>query len=307
VSAAEEAERSRELVEAEAPPLSPDLSIVHAQVYRGPNYYSYEPAIKLLVDLGSLEYWPSNTIDGFTDELLAILPGVGEHSCSRGHAGGFRERLIEGTWAGHVAEHIAIELQRESVAQVYRGKTRGSGAPGRYHVIYGYWEEQVGLAAGRIAVRLVNHLVSPDSEFDLFGELEALIRLAEERAFGPSTQAILDEAASRDIPFIRLNEQSLVQLGQGKYQQRIRATMTSMTSALAVDIAQDKRLTNQLLASAGLPVPRSEVVRSADEALSAAKRIGYPVVAKPLDGNHGRGSAWTSARMTTPARRSIAR
>jgi cyanophycin synthetase len=289
VSASEEAERSRELVGAEAPPLSPDLSIVHAQVYRGPNYYSYEPAIKLLVDLGSLEYWPSNTIDGFTDELLAILPGVGEHSCSRGHAGGFRERLIEGTWAGHVAEHIAIELQRESGAQVYRGKTRGSGAPGRYHVIYGYWEEQVGLAAGRIAVRLVNHLVSADSEFDLFGELEALIRLAEERAFGPSTQAILDEAASRDIPFIRLNEQSLVQLGQGKYQQRIRATMTSMTSALAVDIAQDKRLTNQLLASAGLPVPRSEVVHSADEAVSAAKRIGYPVVAKPLDGNHGRG------------------
>ncbi len=262
---------------------------MHAQVFRGPNYYSYEPAIKLLVDLGSLEYWPSNTIEGFTEGLLAILPGVGEHSCSRGHAGGFRERLLEGTWAGHVAEHIAIELQRESGAHVYRGKTRGSGAPGRYNVIYGYWEEQVGLAAGRIAVRLVNHLVAPEPGFDLPAELEGLIRLAEHRAFGPSTQALLDEAASRDIPFIRLDERSFVQLGQGKYQQRIRATMTSMTSALAVDVAGDKKLTNQLLASAGLPVPRSEVVGSADEAVSAAKRIGYPVVTKPLDGNHGRG------------------
>jgi cyanophycin synthetase len=289
VSASEEIEGTSELAGPERPELTPDLTIVHERVFRGPNYYSYEPAIKLLVDLGSLESWPSNTIEGFTDTLLAILPRVGEHSCSRGHAGGFRERLLEGTWAGHVAEHIAIELQRESGAQIYRGKTRGSGAPGRYNVIYGYWEEQVGLAAGRIAVRLVNHLVAPDPGFDLPRELDGLIRLAERRAFGPSTQAILDEAASRDIPFIRLNEQSLVQLGQGKYQQRIRATMTSMTSALAVDIAQDKKLTNQLLASAGLPVPRSVVVRSADEAVAAAKHIGYPVVTKPLDGNHGRG------------------
>jgi cyanophycin synthetase len=289
VSASEEIEGPSEPEGSERPQLAPDLTIVDERVFRGPNYYSYEPAVKLLVDLGSLESWPSNTIEGFTEALLDALPGVGEHSCSRGHAGGFRERLIEGTWAGHVAEHIAIELQRESGAQVYRGKTRGSGAPGRYNVIYGYWEEQVGLAAGRIAVRLVNHLVSPDPGFDLLSELDALIRLAERRAFGPSTQAILDEAASRDIPFIRLNEQSLVQLGQGKYQQRIRATMTSMTSALAVDIAQDKKLTTQLLASAGLPVPRSQVVGSAEEAVAAAKRIGYPVVTKPLDGNHGRG------------------
>jgi cyanophycin synthetase len=273
----------------EAPELSPDLTIIHSRVFRGPNYYSYEPAIKLLVDLGSLEYWPSNKIDGFTDALLHVLPNVGEHSCSRGHAGGFRERLVEGTWAGHIAEHIAIELQRESGAQVYRGKTRAAGAPGRYNVIYGYWEEQVGLEAGRIAVRLVNHLVRADPEFRLARELETLIRLAERRALGPSTQAILDEAASRDIPYIRLDEQSFVQLGQGRYQQRIRATMTSLTSALAVDIAGDKKLTSKLLASAGLPVPRSEVVRTAEAAVEAAKRIGYPVVAKPLDGNHGRG------------------
>ena len=267
----------------------PDLRIVQTQVFRGPNYFSYEPAIRLVVDLGSLERWPSNTLPGFTVTLLELLPGVGEHSCSRGHAGGFRERLEEGTWAGHVAEHIAIELQRESGAQVYRGKTRSTGRPGEYNVTYGYWEEQVGLAAGALAVRLVNHLVKRERGFEFVDELERLILLAERRAFGPSTQALLDEAEARDIPYIRLNDQSFVQLGQGMYQQRIRATMTSLTSALAVDVAGDKQLTRQLLESAGLPVPMGKVVRTVDEAVQAAKRIGFPVVVKPLDGNHGRG------------------
>jgi cyanophycin synthetase len=270
-------------------PLRPDLTIVTSQVFRGPNYWSYEPCIRLLVDLGSLEDWPSNTIRGFNTKLLKLLPGVGEHSCSLGRRGGFRERMEDGTWLGHVAEHVAIELQRESGAHVSRGKTRGAGAEGRYNVIYGYWEEQVGAEAGRLAVRLVNHLVKAEPGFNFPVELERLILLAERRQFGPSTQAIVDEAASRDIPYIRLNEQSLVQLGQGRYQQRIRATMTSKTGALAVDIAGDKKMTNALLASAGLPVPRSQVVRTEDEAATAARQIGFPVVTKPLDGNHGRG------------------
>ncbi|HEX5950833.1 MAG TPA: cyanophycin synthetase, partial [Actinomycetota bacterium] len=191
------------------PRAKPDLRIVETQVFRGPNYWSYDPAIRLLVDLGSLEHWPSNTIPGFVDGLLEMLPGVGEHSCSLGRRGGFRERLKDGTWAGHVAEHIAIELQRESGAHVYRGKTRSTGEPGRYNVLYGYWEEQVGLEAGRLAVDLVNHLVKPRKDFDFLAELESLIRLAERRAFGPSTQAIVDEASSRDIPWIRLNTASL--------------------------------------------------------------------------------------------------
>ncbi len=285
------AERRRAKSEpADAKPRArPDLRIVETQVFRGPNYWSYDPAIRLLVDLGSLEHWPSNALPGFVDGLLEMLPGVGEHSCSLGRRGGFRERLADGTWAGHVAEHIAIELQRESGAHVYRGKTRSTGEPGRYNVIYGYWEEQVGLEAGRLAVDLVNHLVKPRKEFDFLAELEALIRLAERRAFGPSTQAIVDEASSRDIPWIRLNEASLVQLGWGRYQQRVRATMTSKTSALAVDIAGDKDMTRRLLASAGLPVPRGEIVRDEDAAVAAARRIGFPVVTKPLDGNHGRG------------------
>ena len=267
----------------------PDLKIIQTQVLRGPNYWSYEPSIRMLVDLGSLEEWPSNQIPGFNEGLLALLPGVAEHSCSLGRRGGFGERLVDGTWLGHVAEHVALELQRETGAHISRGKTRGTGETGRYNVIYGYWEETVGVEAGKLAVRLVNHLVRPAKDFDFLAELERLIKLAERRAFGPSTQAIIDEAASRDIPWMRLNEASLIQLGQGKYQQRIRATMTSMTSALAVDIASDKKMTNQLLAAAGLPVPRSEVVRNAEDAAAAAKRIGYPVVTKPLDGNHGRG------------------
>src|SRR5438094_3692091 len=144
---------------ANKPPVSPDLRILESQVFRGPNYWSYEPAVRLLVDLGSLEHWPSNTLPGFNEALLRSLPGLAEHPCSLGRPGGFVERLREGTWLAHVAEHVAIELQRETGTHVYRGKTRAAGSPGRYHVIIGYGEEQVGLAAGKLAVRLVNHLV----------------------------------------------------------------------------------------------------------------------------------------------------
>ena len=275
-----------------APPnLTPraELRIVDTRVYRGPNYWNYDPAIKLVVDLGVLEQFPSNTIPGFVDALLEMLPGVGQHTCGTGRVGGFGQRLREGTWAGHVAEHIALQLQREAGTEVGRGKTRGTGDPGRYHVVYSYAEESVGLAAGRLAVRLVNHLVEAEPGFDFRAELEALILLAERAAFGPSTQAIIDEAALRDIPYIRLNEQSLVQLGHGIHQKRIRATMSSGTGALAVDIASDKKLTNRLLAATGVPVPRAALVRSEDDAVRAAARMGYPVAVKPLDGNHGRG------------------
>ena len=267
----------------------PDLAILQTRVYRGPNLWSYEPSIHLVVDLGSLEDHPSNTIPGFVDGLVDALPGIARHSCSRGHRGGFLERLKEGTWLGHVAEHTALQLQQEAGHDSRRGKTRGTGVRGQYNVIYGYVDEQVALAAGTLAVRLVNHLVQPDPEFDFDAELERFLVQAERTAFGPSTQAILDEAVSRDIPWLRLNQYSLVQLGQGVHQRRIRATMTSNTSALAVDIAGDKELTTRLLAAAGLPVPRSESVRTADQAVRVAGRIGYPVVCKPLDGNHGRG------------------
>jgi cyanophycin synthetase len=269
---------------------TPDLTILETRVYRGANIWSYERAIHLVVDLGSLEKFPTNTIPGFTDHLLEMLPGLREHSCSRGKRGGFVERLHEGTWLGHVAEHTALALEQVVGHDIRRGKTRQvKGQPGHYNVIFGYADEQVGLAAAQLAVRLVNHLVQADPEFDWDQELEDFILRAERTAFGPSTQAILDEAVSRDIPWIRLNRHSLVQLGQGVHAKRIRATMTSTTSAIAVDIASDKDLTTRLLGAAGLPVPKQDTVRTADQAVRAAERIGYPVVVKPLDGNHGRG------------------
>ena len=193
---------------------------------------------------------------------------------------------------GHVAEHVALQLQKEAGHDLRRGKTRQvRGKPGMYNVIYGYAEERVGLVAGALAVALVNQLVAPEPGFDFETELDLFLARAQRLALGPSTSAILEEAVSRDIPWTRLNEHSLIQLGHGVHAQRIRATMTSHTGALAVDIAGDKELTTKLLASAGLPVPRSEAVRSVDAAVAAAGRIGYPCVVKPLDGNHGRGVA----------------
>ena len=269
---------------------TPDLTILETRVYRGPNIWSYDKAIHLVVDLGGLEQFPTDKLPGFTEHLLEALPGLSHHSCSRGRKGGFVERLHEGTWLGHVTEHAALALQQVVGHDIRRGKTRGvKGEPGHYNVIYGYIDENVGLAAGRLAARLVNHLVQADPEFDWDEELESFILRAERTAFGPSTQAILDEAVSRDIPWIRLNQYSLVQLGQGVHAKRIRATMTSETSSIAVDIASDKDLTTKLLGAAGLPVPKQETVRSADQAVAAARRIGFPVVVKPLDGNHGRG------------------
>jgi cyanophycin synthetase len=272
------------------PTPAPDLKIISSRVFRGPNIWHYEPAIQLVVDLGVLEVFPTNKLLGFTDRLMERLPGLMNHSCSRGRRGGFLERLHEGTWVGHVAEHVALQLQQEVGHDMRRGKTRQvKGESGRYNVIYAYYDESVGLAAGELAVRLINDLIAEDPDFDFHKELESFIVRGERTAFGPSTQAIVDEAVSRDIPYLRLNTASLVQLGQGVHQKRIRATMTSQTSSVAVDIASNKELTLSLLSAAGLPVPRSQSVRTVDEAVRLANRIGYPVVLKPLDGNHGRG------------------
>ncbi len=271
---------------------APTLKVLETRVLRGPNYWAREPVIRLLVDLGVLEDYPSTKLPGFTDALVALMPTLEDHACSLGRRGGFITRLRDGTWAGHIAEHIALEFQNLAGTDVRHGKTRAAGPHGQYNCIFEYREEAVGLEAGRMAIALVNHLAAPDDPevfFDFAPEMERLIRLAERQAFGPSTQALIDEAVSRDIPFIRLDRHSLVQFGHGVHQQRIRATMTSKTSAIGVDVASDKSLTNRLLDSAGLPVPRADVVDTEDAAASVAKRLGFPVVIKPLDGNHGRG------------------
>jgi cyanophycin synthetase len=250
------------------------------------------PVILLEVDIGELEDRPTNKIPGFYEHLTELLPSLYDHVCSIGKPGGFLQRMREGTWMGHVAEHVALELQNLAGAEVVRGKTRGTGERGVYNVVYQYAQEDVGLAAGHLAVRLLNHLIyKSEPGFDFVAELEEkVIRVAERLAYGPSTGAIVAEAERRGIPVLRLDpRRSLVQLGHGAYQKRFWATVTSTTANIAVEIASNKELTNRMLHEVGIPVPRALVVRREDEAVAAAARIGYPVVLKPLDGNHGRG------------------
>ncbi|MFO0663083.1 MAG: cyanophycin synthetase [Polyangiaceae bacterium] len=278
------------------------MKLLERRVYRGPSLYAHFPVMRLTVDLGVLEEWPSAKIPGFNEGLLAALPSLESHTCSYSEPGGFVRRLSEdgGTWLGHVLEHVAIELQQLTGAKVVFGKTRAEGTVGRYHVVYEYEEERVGEAAGKLALRLLhsllpNHLRVVEAEeadatpFDFRSELLGLIDFAQRRQLGPSTGALVRAAEERDIPWMRLNEYSLVQFGHGKHQKRIQATVTSETRHIAVAIASDKEETNRILGDLGLPVPRQRVVRSAEEAAIAASRLGYPVVVKPLDANHGRG------------------
>ncbi len=276
------------------------MKILETSVFRGPNIYALFPVIRHQVDIGVLEDWPTARLGGeFIDALLEALPGLHEHGCSYGEPGGFVRRLNEGdgTWMGHVWEHVAIELQNVAGADVTFGKTRGAGQTGIYNMIYEYEEEQVGLNAGKLAIDFLlhlvpNQLVEPDqqnNDFDFDAERDDFIRQAQRRALGPSTASLVKSARERDIPWLRLNEHSLIQLGHGRYQKRIQATITSETHYIAVELASDKQETNKILADLGLPVPKQQMIYSRESAVAAAKRIGYPVVVKPLNANHGRG------------------
>lgn len=276
------------------------MKLLERRVYRGPNLYAHFPVIRLTLDLENLEQWPSAKIPGFVDGLVKAIPTLEEHGCSYGEPGGFLRRLSEdeGTWMGHILEHINLELQQLAGANVTFGKTRGTGQEGCYHVVYSYEEERVGLEAAKLGLALIEDLLPEDlcpeprfkdAEFDFQKDLEELIGLAQRRQLGPSTASLVRAAEERDIPWIRLNDYSLVQFGHGRYQKRIQATITSETRHIAVDIASDKEETNQILTDLGLPVPRQELVRSTRAAVRAAERIGYPVVVKPFNANHGRG------------------
>ena len=284
--------------------LTQPMRVLEKGVYRGPHYYSHTPMVRIMLDLGRMEDWPSNRIPGFADALIQLLPGLDRHGCSLKRRGGFITRLSEGTWIGHVAEHVALELQTIAGHRATRGKTRSvKGRPGVYNVMFAYREEEVGLLAGRIALELVNSLLPPDlqgiegldrvaeagGEFDLERRMDALNRLVRRTSYGPTTQSLIDEAKRRGIPVMRLGEGSLVQLGHGKYQQRIRASISGLTSQLAVDAAGNKDFTKTLLGDNGIPVPRGVVVRGVEAAVREARRLRYPLVTKPLDGNHGRG------------------
>ena len=275
------------------------MRIIDKSVYIGPSIYALFPVIRLTVDLEELEAWPSAKLgEAFIGPLLVALPGLAEHGCSYGEPGGFLRRLREGegTWLGHVLEHVAIELQNVAGAEVTFGKTRGNGNEGQYEVVFEYEQEEVGLAASKLALQLLHHLLpeslrpsNADPDFDFDSERDGFIRYAQSRALGPSTASLVKAAEERDIPWLRLNRYSLVQFGHGRYGKRIQATVTSETRNIAVELASDKEETHNLLGDLGLPVPRQRLVYSEGEAVRAAGRIGYPVVVKPLNANHGRG------------------
>ncbi|MBS0580065.1 MAG: cyanophycin synthetase [Proteobacteria bacterium] len=283
------------------------MRILDRSVYVGPSLYARFPVIRLELDLAALEAWPTGKLGShFVDALAAALPGLAEHGCSYREPGGFFRRMREGdgTWLGHVLEHVAIELQNIAGEEVTFGKTRSTGAPGVYTVVYEYAQRDEGIAAGELGLRLLCSLLpeslrpagSVPEGWSWPEERDRFIRFAQRRALGPSTAALVRAAEHRGIPWLRLNDQSLVQLGHGKYQQRIQATVTGRTPHISVELASDKEETNKILAGLGLPVPQQELVHSEREAVRAARRIGYPVVTKPYNGNHGRG---ISIRLTT--------
>ena len=276
------------------------MRILERSVFVGPSLYAHFPVIRIELDLGALEQWPTGKLGAaFVDGLVAALPGLAEHGCSYREPGGFIRRMREGegTWLGHVLEHVAIELQNVAGEDVTFGKTRSTDKPGVYSVVYEYVQKEEGIAAGELALRLLSSLLPVDLRtrnsvpegWEWISARDEFIRYAQRRALGPSTASLVRAAEQRGIPWLRLNEQSLVQLGHGKYQQRIQATITGKTPHIAVELASDKEETNKILASLGLPVPKQELVQSEEGALRAARRLGVPVVTKPFNGNHGRG------------------
>lgn len=285
------------------------MRIVSLRAFPGPNLHSFSPVVELYVDLEDLNSFSTDRALGFVSALLDLLPGISEHECSLGRRGGFVERLTQGTYPAHVVEHVALELQVLLGADVRFGKTRLVTEPNIYRVVFGCEDPYVGKWAAGAAVELVATLARESMSCPDLRQAPAAAKLALSSALsrgrevfarhslGPSTRAILDAARRRGIPFIRLNDRSLVQLGYGKYARRIQATLTDVTSCIAADLASDKLIAKKLLAEAGVPVPAGEVAHDEDEAVQRAESIGYPVVVKPFDGNQGKG---VSLKLTTP-------
>ena len=255
---------------------------------RGPNIWTYRPVLEVWLDIGALEDSPSNTIPGFYERLLAWMPSLAEHRCGVGERGGFMQRVREGTWPGHILEHVAIELQNLAGMQSGFGKARSTSARGIYKVVVRSRNEHVSRAALDAARDLVMAAIE-NRTYDVSATVENLRDMVDSLCLGPSTACIVNAAIERRIPSIRLNEGNLVQLGYGASQHRIWTAETDQTSAIAESISSDKDLTKSLLQACGVPIPEGRVVDSPEDAWDAAVEIGVPVVVKPVDGNHGRG------------------
>ncbi|MCX7241715.1 MAG: cyanophycin synthetase [Burkholderiales bacterium] len=265
-----------------------NIDIQRVTYLRGPNIWTYRPVIEAWVDIGELEDHPSNTLPGFYERLTALLPSLVEHHCSPGVRGGFLQRVREGTYAAHILEHVTLELQNLAGMRTGFGKARQTSQRGVYKIAFRTRQEDAGRAALAAARELVLAAIN-NTAFDLEATLSVLRDLVDDLCLGPSTANIVDAATERRIPSIRLTEGNLVQLGYGVSQRRIWTAETDQTSAIAEEIASDKDLTKALLKACGVPVPEGELVRSAEQAWTAAQDIGTPVVLKPYNGNHGRG------------------
>ncbi len=272
------------------------MEILEIRTLRGPNYWSgyWKKLIIMRLDIGTYEDSPSDKIEGFYGRMNEALPSLLSHGCSYGEEGGFLRRVQEGTWAGHIIEHFALEMQTLAGMDTGYGRTRETDERGIYNVVFSYHEEEVGRYAARAAVKLFLELAGdlPIEEIKatVAQDIQRMREIREEVRFGPSTGSLVDEAVSRDIPYIRLNDQSLVQLGYGVHQKRIQATTTANTNMIAVDIAGNKHATKTLLGDMGVPVPKGYRIREEDELESTLERVGFPAVIKPLDGNHGKGA-----------------
>ncbi|MBK9155832.1 MAG: cyanophycin synthetase [Chloracidobacterium sp.] len=272
------------------------MNILEIRTLRGPNYWSgyWKKLIIMRLDIGAYEKKPSNKLKGFYDRMVEVMPTLRSHGCSYGEEGGFLRRVEEGTWAGHIIEHFALELQTLAGMDTGYGRTRETTEKGIYNVVFSYHEEQVGRYAARAAVRLFVGLAEnkdPQAiKAEIAEDVQRMREIREEVRFGPSTGSLVEEAESRGIPFIRLNDQSLVQLGYGVHQKRIQATTTANTNMIAVDIAGNKHATKTLLGDMGVPVPRGYRIRDIDDLESTLDKVGFPAVIKPLDGNHGKGA-----------------
>lgn len=264
------------------------LDIVRISLLRGPNIWTYRPALEAWVDIGDLEDYPSNTLPGFVDRLVAWLPTMIEHKCSIGERGGFIQRLREGTWAAHILEHVTLELQNLAGQRTGFGKARSTSVRGLYKVVVRSRQEEVTRCCLENARQLILAAIE-DRSFDVAAAVAEARALADRLCLGPSTACIVDAAAERGIPAIRLTDGNLVQLGYGARSRRIWTAESDRTSAIAENIASNKDLTKRLLASCGVPIPAGREVDGAEDAWDAAEDIGLPVVVKPTDANHGRG------------------
>ncbi len=268
------------------------MKILKIQALRGPNIWSVQrkKLIQMRLDLEEMEESPTNKIDGFRERLEAMFPTMIEHRCSEGVRGGFFSRIERGTWMGHVIEHIALEIQSLAGMETGFGRTRETKTPGIYNVVFSYTEENVGLFAAESSVAIAEALIA-GTEYDFEADIQKMREIRERVRLGPSTGSIVEEAVARDIPWIRLGTNSLVQLGYGVNQMRFQATMTCKTSNIAVDIACNKEETKRMLELASIPVANGSICVDEDDLEACIKKIGYPIVLKPLDGNHGKGAS----------------